>query len=83
MTISIPSYPTKDRLSDSALTLLTVARTAELPGVHRSTVYDLINSGALAWVSVGRHKRIARAALATYIERHTQRGGTPDGTLGQ
>lgn len=47
---------------------------AERLGLSRSVVYELIRSGELAHVSVGRRKLISRAAMAKFIEENTRMG---------
>ncbi len=49
--------------------LLTVEGAAEALSVHRSTVYELLNSGKLASVKIGRLRRVPVAALDAYIEQ--------------
>ncbi|MBL7498161.1 helix-turn-helix domain-containing protein [Frankia sp. CNm7] len=49
--------------------LLTPAEAAELLGLGRSTVYELLAVGDLESVLIGRARRIPHAALVAYIER--------------
>lgn len=49
--------------------LLTAAEAAELLGIGRSTVYELIASGEIESVQIGRARRIPEPALAAYIAR--------------
>lgn len=45
----------------------TVLDTATLLGVSRNKVYQLVNSGEIPCIRVGRQIRISRAALAQYL----------------
>jgi excisionase family DNA binding protein len=47
--------------------VLTVEEVAELLRVGRTTVYDLIRTGRLASVTIGRLRRIRRTDLASYL----------------
>jgi excisionase family DNA binding protein len=51
--------------------LLRVEEVAQLLGIARSTVYALIAAGDLPVVRIGRVTRVARHALAGWIEEHT------------
>ncbi len=55
--------------------LLTTAEAAELLGVSRTTVYELLNAGQLESIRIGRSRRIPRAALVAYVDRLR---GVPD-----
>jgi excisionase family DNA binding protein len=49
-------------------TLLTVEQAAEqLGGVSRSTLYQLMRSGELASVKIGRRRLIPAEAIADYV----------------
>lgn len=49
-------------------TLLTVEQAAEqLGGVSRSTLYQLLRSGELASVKIGRRRLIPTEAIADYV----------------
>ena len=50
---------------------VTAEEAAELLGIGRSAVYDLMRSHALASVKIGRSRRIPMAALREYIETLT------------
>jgi excisionase family DNA binding protein len=47
--------------------LVSTAEAARLLGVHRATVYDLINSGALPSVKIGRRRMISVYSLKAFI----------------
>lgn len=47
--------------------LLTVEAVADTLKVGRTTVYELLNSGALASVKIGRCRRVLRSDLNAYI----------------
>lgn len=49
------------------LETLSIAQAQEKLGVSRSTVYMLLNSGALAWTQVGKRRRILRSELFGYL----------------
>ncbi|OHV40823.1 MULTISPECIES: helix-turn-helix domain-containing protein [Pseudofrankia] len=49
--------------------LLTPVEAAELLGLGRSTVYELLTAGNLESVQIGRARRIPHAALLAYIDR--------------
>ncbi len=49
--------------------LLTTTEAADLLGVSRTTVYELLNTGQLESVRIGRARRIPRAALVAYVDR--------------
>ncbi len=49
--------------------LLTTGEVADLLGVSRTTVYDLIRTGRLASVRIGRSRRIHRDEIVAYIGR--------------
>lgn len=71
---ALPSDPapretpsTKDELET-----LSIAQAQELLQVSRSTVYALLNSGALEWTRVGQRRRILRSTLLRYLQSNTQ-----------
>jgi len=49
--------------------LFTTAEAAELLGLGRSTVYELLASGALESICIGRARRIPHEALVAYVGR--------------
>ncbi len=49
--------------------LLTPTEAAELLGVSRTTVYELLNAGQIESVWIGRARRIPRAVLVAYVDR--------------
>ncbi len=49
--------------------LLTVMEAADLLGVSRTTVYELLNAEQIESVRIGRARRIPRAALVVYVDR--------------
>jgi excisionase family DNA binding protein len=56
-----------DRLLDDVL--LTVTESADRTTWSRTKLYDLMNSGKLAYVTVGRSRRIPRFALVELLAR--------------
>jgi excisionase family DNA binding protein len=62
--------PSNDRRVASAERLmLTVAQSAELLGLGRTTTYELVMRGTIESVHVGRRRLIPRRALDRFIER--------------
>lgn len=55
--------------------LLTPTEAAELLGVGRSTVYELLAAGVVESVYIGRSRRIPRDALDAYVTRLRDGGG--------
>ena len=49
--------------------LLSVEEAADLLGVSRTTVYDLLRTRTLGSVRIGRCRRISLDALQEYVER--------------
>ncbi|GGR78484.1 hypothetical protein GCM10010169_23330 [Micromonospora fulviviridis] len=49
--------------------LLTVEEAARELGIGRSRMFELIGSGAVDSVKVGRSRRIPTAALGEYVDR--------------
>jgi excisionase family DNA binding protein len=49
--------------------LLTTDEAAELLGVGRTTVYELLAAEQIESVRIGRARRIPRAALVAYVDR--------------
>lgn len=49
--------------------LLTPTEAAELLGVGRTTIYELMNSGDIESVRIGRARRIPSAALLDFVAR--------------
>ena len=48
--------------------MVTPAEAAQRLGLSRSTIYELIGSGALRAVRIGRARRIPVAALTDYVD---------------
>ncbi len=61
----VPAAPT----SPAAPLLLAVVEAAELLGVGRSTLYELINTGQLRTVKVGRRRLVHRNAITEFAQR--------------
>ena len=49
--------------------LLTPEEAADVLGLSRSTVYDLIRLGELASVKIGKSRRVPVEACRTFVER--------------
>ena len=56
--------------------LVTVPEAAAFLRLSRSTVYELMNQGVLAYAKIGRSRRIPRRALVELAAREL-RGGVP------
>lgn len=54
--------------------LLRPEEAAKALGLGRSKVFELMASGAIASVRIGRSRRIPRAALTDYVERLASNG---------
>ena len=54
--------------------LVTTARAAQILSLSRGMVYRLMAHGDLAFVKIGRSRRIAVSELARFIARHTIQG---------
>jgi excisionase family DNA binding protein len=52
--------------------LLTHEETAEVLGICRSKVYELLRAGAIESVRIGASRRIPVAAVTEYVERLRQ-----------
>jgi excisionase family DNA binding protein len=52
--------------------LLTVAEAAAVLAIGRTTLYELIATGQLATVHIGRAVRIPRAELEAFVARRCQ-----------
>jgi excisionase family DNA binding protein len=52
-----------------AKVLLTVGEVAEMLGLGRSKVYELIASGAIQSVKIGRARRVHYDAVDAYVEQ--------------
>jgi excisionase family DNA binding protein len=62
-----------DRLNRGATSneqlLLTADEAAEIVGIGRTRIYDLMRCGAIESVRIGRSRRIPCDALTAYVER--------------
>lgn len=54
--------------------LLSVADAAKHLSVSRGMLYEMVNSGELASVQIGRRRLISRQALADFIEANSRSG---------
>ncbi len=55
--------------------LVRVAQAAEFSGLSRSKLYELMEAGGLAYVKIGRARRIPRHALIDLAARNLTGGG--------
>lgn len=56
---------------------LTVEQTAEMLGIGRDRVYNLLRTGQLESIKIGKLRRIPRSALDSYIARLLAEGSRP------
>jgi excisionase family DNA binding protein len=78
-----PTLPLETVAGDTScvnkpLLLLSPAQAAHALSVHRSTVYELMNAGAIASFSIGRARRISIRALEAYIAAQEREQGARD-----
>ncbi len=57
--------------------LLTPQEAADALGIHRATLYELLMSGEIASISIGRARRIAVATLEAWIAGKLGTGASP------
>jgi excisionase family DNA binding protein len=60
------------------LLLLSPERAAERLDIGRTLLYELLASGEIESVKLGRNRRIPAEALAAYVDRLRARHRTPD-----
>jgi excisionase family DNA binding protein len=56
-------------LNDEQLLLVTPEEAARRLAIGRTTVYELLSSGALGSVQIGRSRRVPVSALSAFVER--------------
>jgi excisionase family DNA binding protein len=61
--------PRAEPHTPTEMLVLTVEETADMLKVGRTTVYDLIKSGHLTSITIGRLRRIPYTDLLTYLEQ--------------
>src|SRR4051794_13759710 len=73
--VSTPDQPpSRAQVAESSRPLLlSVNQAAELLGIHRATIYDLIATGQLRSTTLGRRRLIPRAALESFVAALDQR----------
>jgi excisionase family DNA binding protein len=49
--------------------LLTPREAAQLLGISRSMLYELLRRGEIASVRIGRSRRVPRAALSAFVDQ--------------
>lgn len=57
-----------EQLEAAVARLHKIDEAAALLGVHRSTLYGLIDSGQLQSVKIGRSRRVPESAIVSYID---------------
>jgi excisionase family DNA binding protein len=55
-----------------------VTKVAEFLSLSRSKVYDLMDSGHLPYVKLGKSRRVRWADVLRLVERHTFGSASPD-----
>ena len=55
--------------------LLTPTQAAETLAVSRTTLYELMSAGTLAFVRIGRARRVPMSVLQQFVDRELQRQG--------
>ena len=70
----LPGYGAGVPHSDELLTVVEVARALR---IHRSSVYDLFNRGALASLTVGGRRLVCRGELHRYIAERARESLPP------
>lgn len=58
-----------ERVEQKPRLMLTIQEAADMLAISRSTVYQLISTGALAPVSIGRLRRIPADELVDFVGR--------------
>ena len=69
----------RDPVPLSQRLLLRPEEVAAILGLGRSTIYELLRSGELSAVHIGRATRIPARDLHRWIEQHTSANGARDG----
>ena len=62
--------PSPDALAACADGALTIQAAVDFSGVPRSSIYELLNSGDLPSIRVGRRRLIPKRALVEFLARH-------------
>lgn len=64
------THDEEEPMSDTETRLITIVEAAEIVGLSRSKLYELLASRELPSVRIGRSRRIDLADLERFIERH-------------
>lgn len=74
---SLDPEPARDGHPVAALEplLLTPVQAAAALGISRTALYELMGSGALGFVLLGRSRRVPVASLREFVHRELQRQG--------
>lgn len=67
-----PRHPQPERQREPAPLLFTITQAASLLGVGRSTAYELIGTGELEVVHIGRCARVPADAVEEFVQRLRQ-----------
>jgi excisionase family DNA binding protein len=73
VTLDLPerSWPTAEPQSPSIPMLLRIGDAAQLLGVGRSTMYQLVAAGTIPVIRIGRSVRVSRAVLDAWVAKAT------------
>ena len=66
------TYPTVSTYSSQQRLLFSVVDAAQILSLSRSKVYELLATGAIRSVRIGRSRRIPRSALDDYVADLTE-----------
>jgi excisionase family DNA binding protein len=69
-----PALGSTPQLPGEGSLLLSVKDAADHLGIGRSSLYQLMASGEIETVDIGRRRYISRVALTKFIETNTRRG---------
>ena len=69
MSTPISDNSPQDSAANAARLLLTVPETAQVLGLGRTKIYELINDGELEAIHVGRAVRIPTEAISEFVQR--------------
>lgn len=64
------------RLSDEPRLAYSPAEAAQLLGLSRARLYELLTDGSIPSLKIGRSRRIRREALVAYLDQLEQRAAS-------
>lgn len=74
MSIDFPTDPPINRHGDLPALLITVEEAARLLGIGRTKAYELVMSGEVQSIKLGRRRLMVRASLDSFIEKKVAEG---------